>query len=275
MDEITAEYAKDQLTTPVELRVTTRTTIAGKTDLGRVRENNEDKFEYYVSEDERVLATRGHVYVVCDGMGGHEAGQIASELAVKTFIDVYINHPAEDALVAMVAAVVAANRFVLDNARTFPKRRGMGTTLTALVLLQEKAYAVNVGDSRIYRLRNGELLRLTMDHTVIEEYVKAGMLTPEQAENHPHKHVLTRAIGGDAEVRPDVESFDLKAGDTFLLCSDGVINHVSDETLGEILRAKSPADASWAIVGQALAGGGSDNTTVLIVRVDALDDKSE
>lgn len=270
MDEITAEYAQDQLAPAVELRVRPITTIAAKTDLGRVRENNEDKFEYFVSEDPRVLASRGHVYVVCDGMGGHEAGQIASELTVKTFIDVYLNHPAEDATVAMAAAVQAANRFVLDNARTFPKRRGMGTTLTALVLLQDQAYSVNVGDSRIYRSRNGELLRLTMDHTVIEEYVRAGLLTPEQAENHPHKHVLTRAIGGDQDVRPDIEAFDLKEGDVFLLCSDGVINHVSDDAIGEILRTKTPAEAGWNLVGQALLGGGSDNTTVLVVRVDQL-----
>jgi len=274
MDEITAEYAKDQLATAPTLRVRTRTTVACKTDLGRVRENNEDKFEYFVSEDPATLATRGHVYVVCDGMGGHEAGQIASELTCKTFIDVYVNHPATDPVVAMAAAVGAANRFVLDNARTFPKRRGMGTTLTAVILLQDQAYTVNVGDSRSYRLRNGELLRLTMDHTVIEEYVKAGMLTPEQAETHPHKHVLTRAIGGDAEVRPDIEVHDLKAGDTFLLCSDGVMNHVSDDTLGELLRTKLPAEASWAIVGQALFGGGSDNTTVMIIRVDELEEIS-
>lgn len=275
MDEITAEYAKDQLASATQLRVRTQTTIAAKTDLGRVRENNEDKFEFFVSDDPAVLASRGHVYVVCDGMGGHEAGQIASELTVKTFIDVYLNHPAADPVAAMVAAVVAANRFVLDNARTFPKRRGMGTTLTALILLQDQAYSVNVGDSRIYRSRQGELLRMTMDHTVIEEYVKAGLLTPEQAEVHPHKHVLTRAVGGDAEVRPDVEVFDLKAGDTFLLCSDGVINHVNDDAIGETLRSKAPAEAAWSLVGQALLGGGSDNTTVLVVRVDALDPVSQ
>jgi protein phosphatase len=204
-------------------------------------------------------------------MGGHEAGQIASELTCKTFIDVYLNHPSADPMAAMSAAVQAANRFVLDNARTFPKRRGMGTTLTALILLQDQAYAVNVGDSRIYRLRNGELLRLTMDHTVIEEYVRAGLLTPEQAAVHPQKHVLTRAIGGDTDVRPDFEVHELKAGDTFLLCSDGVINHVDDDHLGELLRGRSPADAAWNIVGHALLGGGTDNTTVLIVRVDALE----
>jgi len=269
MDEITAEYAKDQLAPAVELRVRPFTTIACKTDLGRVRENNEDKLEYFVPEDPKHLASRGHVYVVCDGMGGHEAGQIASELTAKTFIDVYLNHPASDPMQAMAAAVQAANRFVLDNARTFPKRRGMGTTLVALVLIQDRAYSVNVGDSRIYRLRNGELLRLTVDHTVIEEYVKLGMLTQEQAEVHPHKHVLTRAIGAE-DVRADIEEHDVREGDTFLLCSDGIINHVNDDAIGETLRQRTPSDAAWSLVGQALLGGGSDNATVLIVRVDEL-----
>jgi serine/threonine protein phosphatase PrpC len=111
-----------------------------------------------------------------------------------------------------------------------------------------------------------------MDHTVIEEYVRAGMLTPEQAAVHPQRHVLTRAVGGDTDVRPDIEAHDLKAGDTFLLCSDGVTNHVDDDLLGQILREKSPAQAAWDVVGHALLGGGSDNATVLVVRVDAVEE---
>lgn len=270
MEETTAEYAVQDLAPPVELRVRLRTTVAAKTDVGRVRENNEDKFEFFVPEDDRSLATRGHIYVVCDGMGGHEAGQIASELTSKTFIDVYRNHPSEDPMAAMNAAVQAANRFVLDNARTFPKRRGMGTTLTVLILIQDKAYVVNVGDSRIYRLRDGELQRLTVDHTVVEDYVRLGMLTEEEAQLHPHKHMLTRAIGQEGVVHPDIEVHDLVAGDLFLLCSDGVINHVEDTTIGETLRSRALGDAAWGLVGQALLGGGSDNATVLLVRVDEI-----
>lgn len=270
MDEITAEYAKEQLLPHVELRVRPRTTIACKTDIGRRRENNEDKFEYFVPEDDATLATRGHVYVVCDGMGGHEAGQIASELACKTFIDVYLSHPAEDPGQAMHAAVQAANRFVLDNARTYPKRKGMGCTLTAVVLIQDRAYVVNVGDSRVYLYRAPELHRLTVDHTVIEEYVRLGMLTQEQAEVHPHKHVLTRAIGADG-IAADVEFHEVQVGDTFMLCSDGLINHVPDEAIKEMLSTKTPPQATWDLVGQALLDGGTDNTTVMVVRIDALD----
>jgi protein phosphatase len=270
MEEITAEYSTDQLVPAQELRVKAAVTIAAKTDLGRVRENNEDKFEFFVPEDPAKLASRGQVFLVCDGMGGHAAGQIASELACKTFIDVYLSHPAGDPEAAMTAGVVAANRFVTDVGRAVPARKGMGTTLSGLILLQEKAYTVQVGDSRIYRLRNGELLMLTQDHTWVDEAIRAGMLTPAEAETHPYKHVLTRAIGTEGEVRPDITSDEIQVGDIYLLCSDGLINHVPDDAIGEVLRTKAPAEAAWSLVGHALQGGGSDNTTVLIVRIDAL-----
>ncbi len=275
MDEITAEYTTEQLVPNVELRFIPRVTVAAKTDLGRVRENNEDKFEYFVSEDLTTLASRGQVFLVCDGMGGHAAGQIASELACKTFIDVYLHHPSTEPNVAMVSGVQAANRFVVDVGRAIPSRKGMGTTLSGLILIQDQAYAVQVGDSRIYRLRQGELLMLTHDHTWVDEAIRAGMIRPEEAETHPYKHVLTRAIGTEGDVKPDVEVFDLKIGDLFMLCSDGLVNHVSDDTIAEIMRTKAPAEAAWTLVGQALLGGGSDNTTVMIVRIDDIEPVSK
>jgi len=262
MDEITAEYSTDQIAPPAELRFWPRVTVACKTDLGRVRENNEDKFEYFMPEDAATLASRG--------MGGHAAGQIASELTAKTFIDVYLHHPAADPSVAMLAGVAAANRFVCDVGRAIPARRGMGTTLSGLILLQDRAYTVQVGDSRIYRLRQGELLLMTRDHTWIDEQIRAGVLTPEEAENHPYKHVLTRAVGTEGEVIPDVELHDLKPGDLFVLCSDGVMNHVTDERIGEIMSEGAPSEIAWKLVGEALVGGGSDNTTVMVVRLDEL-----
>ncbi len=268
MDEITAEFAVQDLVAPVPLRVRSRLTYAGKTDLGRVRENNEDKFETYVPEDEGTLARRGSVFLVCDGMGGHAAGQIASELAAKTFIDVYLHHPSSEAAIAMLSGVQAANRFVTDVGTALPSRKGMGCTLTGIIVLQDEVYTVNVGDSRVYRLRNGELLQLTYDHTYVDEMVRAGMISPADAETHPQRHVLTRAIGGGGEVLPDIESHDLRAGDVFLLCSDGLTNHVSDDGLADALRSSGPSEAAWKLIGQALLGGGSDNATVLIVRVD-------
>jgi protein phosphatase len=268
MDEATAEYTKDQLVAPAELRVRLKFTLAAKTDLGRVRENNEDKFEFYVPGDDATLASRGSLFLVCDGMGGHAAGQIASELTCKTFIDVYLHHPSAEPTVGMLDAVKAANRFVLDNSRTFPDRKGMGTTLSALIFLQDQAYTVQLGDSRIYRLREGDLRQLTHDHTWVEEAIREGVITPEEGETHPYKHVLTRAVGAEPDVRPDILVEPLQAGDVYLLCSDGLINHVSDEVILDVLRSFPPTEAAWTLVGAALQGGGSDNTTVLVVRVD-------
>lgn len=271
MEEITAEYSTDQIVAPVALEARAWVTVACKTDLGRVRENNEDKFEFYLPEDEATLASRGQIFLVCDGMGGHAAGQIASEIATKTFIDVYLHHPATEAEAAMRAAVVAANRFVNDVGLAVPSRKGMGTTLSGLILLQDRAYTVQVGDSRIYRLRGDELVQLTHDHTWVDEALRRGMITPEEGENHPYKHVLTRAIGTEGEVQPDVESDSLLDGDVYLLCSDGLINHVEDAAIAETLATAAPSEAAWRLVGQALQGGGSDNCTVMVVRIDSVE----
>jgi PPM family protein phosphatase len=267
MDEITAEYAVSEVVAATELRVRPRVTVACKTDLGRVRENNEDKFEYFMPEDDASLAARGQLFVVCDGMGGHAAGQIASELAAKTFIDVYLHHPSTEVEAALKGAVAAANRFVLDVSRAVPGRQGMGTTLSGLALVQDRAFVAQVGDSRVYRFRGGELEMLTRDHTWVEDAVAQGV-TREAAEAHPYRHVLTRAVGTEDDVQADVFSYELQVGDVFLLCSDGLLNHVPDSVIGDHLSSYSPSEATWWLVGRALWEGGSENITVLIVRVD-------
>lgn len=270
MDEITAEFAAQTLLAPPELKVRTRVSVGCKTDLGRVRENNEDKFEYYIPDDEGALALRGMAFVVCDGMGGHAAGQIASELACKTFLDIYFNHPSESTASALLAGIKSANRYVYDVSLAVPSRRGMGTTLSALVLLQDRAWVAHVGDSRIYRLREGEFERITKDHTWVEDALRLGMIRPEEADTHPNRHMLSRAIGTEENVPPDIFDLDLREGDVFLLCSDGLINHVDDEALAQAIAEFGPSEAAWRLVGQALVGGGSDNCTVMVVRVDEL-----
>lgn len=270
MEEITAEYALDQILAPVELRVRPKVSVAGKTDLGRVRENNEDKHEFYIPEDERMLATRGLIFVVCDGMGGHAAGQIASELALNTFIDVYLNHPSEQAPVAMEAAVTAANRYVYDVAMAVPGRRGMGTTLSALILLQDEAFTVQVGDSRVYRVRNGEIAQLTGEHTWIDEAIRAGWVNEEEAKTHRNRHMLLRAVGVEAAVETEVRTHDSQVGDIYVLCSDGMSNHVTDEQILDVAAKHAPGDAARKFVSMAMLDGGSDNCTVLIVRTDEL-----
>ena len=270
MEDITAEYAVADLLPAAELKALAKCTVAAKTDLGRIRENNEDKFEFYIPDDDATLAARGQVFVVCDGMGGHAAGQIASELACKTFIDVYLNHPAADVKDALVESVAAANRYVFLVSRSVAARKGMGTTMTAMVLLQGQAYFAQVGDSRAYRLRDDTLTQITEDHTYMHEMIRMGVLTPEQAAVHPQKHVITRAIGIDETVQCDVYEFEIHEGDTYFLCSDGVLNHVEDDQIQQILSSNGPAAATWKMVGAALLGGGSDNTTAIVVHVDEL-----
>jgi len=272
--ETTAEFEKEQLSAAqVPLRYVPRVTIGCKTDIGCVRENNEDKFEYFLPESEPLLAVRGLAFLVCDGMGGHAAGQIASELACKTFLHTYLNHMSADPIEAARTAVQHANRFVRDAAAAIPDRRGMGCTLSALLLVQDSAIVVQVGDSRIYRLRGESLERLTRDHTFAEELVRGGYMDRETAERDPRSHVLTRAIGAEEAVEPDIESQDLQAGDTFLLCSDGVTNLLSDEEIAQLL-SLPPSQSAWEIVNRALAAGGHDNATALVVRVDTVESLS-
>jgi len=275
-EEITAEFSTEELARPpVELRIRPRISLACKTDLGRVRENNEDKFEFYIPEDDHRLATRGAVFVICDGMGGHAAGQIASELTCKTFIDVYMNHAAPEIERAAKAAVEAANRYILDMSKQIPSRSGMGTTLSALVICQDRGTITHVGDSRIYRLRKGTLEQITEDHTLINEQIKTGLLSPEQAMWHPYSHVLSRAVGVEERIEPQIETFELEEKDIYLLCTDGLTNHVSDEEIRNTLSNHSLSEAAWKLVNTALNEGGRDNCTVLIVRVDALSETGE
>lgn len=271
MEETTAEFAVAELAPGEALRVRTRVSIGARTDLGRVRENNEDKFEFLIPEDETILARRGSLFLVCDGMGGHAAGQIASELAAKTFLDVYYEHPGADPAEAMRAGVAAANRFVVSVGAAVPARRGMGTTLTGLILIQDHGYLVHAGDSRLYRLREGHLQQMSNDHTVMEEMVRSGVLTREQAAHHPQRHAILRCIGLPEGVEPEIDHFDLHEGDTFLICSDGVTNHVDDAALLRLMSSYGPGEVARRAVSEALLGGGSDNATALTVRVDAID----
>ncbi|MCH7903897.1 MAG: Stp1/IreP family PP2C-type Ser/Thr phosphatase [Armatimonadetes bacterium] len=271
MEEITAEFATEDLVPRVDLRVKPCLTVAARTDLGRVRENNEDKHDFFIPSTDDEIAARGMIFIVCDGMGGHEAGQIASEMACKTFIEVYRNHPSEDPSEAALSAVHAANRYVLDVARAVPSRKGMGCTLSALMIVQDRAIIAQVGDSRVYRLRDGELSQITTDHTWVEETVASEMMSREEAEKSPYRHVLTRAIGTEQDVKADVFDEIVEPGDVYLLCSDGLTNHVCNETIAEQL-LKGPSEAVWDLVDLALADGGSDNTTAVVVRVDALEE---
>jgi protein phosphatase len=270
-EEITAELSLEQLQAPPAepLRVLPIVKFVARSEIGRVRENNEDKFDFYEPDEPQRLASHGSVYLVCDGMGGHEAGQIASELAAKLFLHHYY-HSDGTPKEAAERAILQAHAYIQRMGQTIPSRRDMGTTLTALILRQEEGILAHVGDSRCYRLRNGELLQLTRDHTLVQEWVEQGLLTPEAARHSPYGSVITQAIGVEGErgpLRPDIETFPLQEGDLFLLCSDGLTDLLEDAEIAEILRTQPPTQAAWTLTDRALAEGGRDNITVVLVQI--------
>ena len=232
------------------------------THVGLVRAGNEDSVHCGTV-----------VFTVADGLGGHAAGEVASQLAVESLaaVDPTARGDIQGAQETLAEAVREANRVVHAAAQDDPSRAGMGTTLTAAVVHEGQAALAHVGDSRAYLHRAGDLRQLTKDHTAAQEAVDAGHLTPEQAAHHPERHALARAVGLGAEVEVDTPPpLRLEAGDRLLLCSDGLIDPVSDEAIGRILEDHpEPAQACDALVQAALDGGGPDNVTVLVVRVDA------
>lgn len=241
--------------------------FGAKTDLGRVRENNEDKFDFLEPEDPTALALRGRVFAVADGMGGHSAGQVASELALNVFIRSYYADTGENLEASLVGAVQAANKYINDLARSNQGRSGMGATLTAAVVLDDDLYVVQVGDSRCYLLRDGRLEQITDDHSYVAEQVRAGAMTEEDAERSPFRNIITRSMGGAAVVEPDVTAVKLRVGDRLLLCSDGLSGMVSDAGIAELLPMGSPTVAVWNLIDSANRQGGRDNITAMVLHI--------
>jgi len=272
MQEITAEFSAEELggAIPDEpLRIVPRVKFVARSEIGHARENNEDKFDFYEPDEEPLLAARGSVYLVCDGMGGHNAGQIASELAAKQFLHAYY-HLGGAAQEAARHAILQAHHYIAEMASKIPSRYGMGTTLTALILKQDEGILAHVGDSRCYRLREGVFEQLSRDHTLVARLVEQGIITPEQARYHPQRNVIRQAVGvadPSEPLEPDIETFALQAGDLYLLCSDGLTDMVDDAEIEAILRDEPPTRAAWRLVDRALANGGRDNVTVVLVQI--------
>lgn len=240
--------------------------FGAKTDLGNVRENNEDKFDFFEPTEPTLLAERGSVYAVCDGMGGHSAGQIASELALKTFLKAYYDLELPDGDTALYTAVQAANALVREVAQAIPGRRGMGTTLTAAALLEDEAHIVHVGDSRCYLVRGDTIQQVTDDHSYVMEQVRQGLMSPQEAQFSPYRNVITRSIGTE-QVEPDIYRLPLEVGDRLVLCTDGLTTHVPDEQIAQVVRTHSPSGAAQRLVEMALEEGGSDNVTVIVIHI--------
>jgi serine/threonine protein phosphatase PrpC len=241
-----------------------RYTAAAVSDRGRKRPSNEDAYGFSVEAG---------VYVVCDGMGGAAAGEIASTIAVDEILRLLTHRsPESDAPLPDAAqnAISAANEAIFSRAQRNHRLNGMGTTLVALATLEHHVWVLNVGDSRCYRLRNGGLEQLTRDHSLVEEQVRLGRMTPREALHSPLKNVITRALGTQSHVTPDVFELEAEPGDLFLLCSDGLTRELADSTIQTLLVGDLTLEAlSARLVEAAKKAGGHDNITCLLVRAEA------
>lgn len=228
--------------------------FGSRTDIGYVRDLNEDS-----------LIIIPPLFAVADGMGGHEAGEIASEITVNTLAELAPSHLDAEGL---TAAVEAANYNVMKAPRQGIGRDGMGTTLTAAMLEGERLLIAQVGDSRAYLLHKGHLQQITRDHSLMADLIEAGQITPEEARVHPNRSVITRAIGSDIHMRPDIYELNVDAGDRILLCSDGLSSMISNNAIESIMRRQSDAQhCADELVTAALENGGADNVTVVVADV--------
>src|SRR5688500_3787305 len=231
-------------------------------DLGRQRQGNEDN--YYV---------RSPLFVVADGMGGAQAGEVASEIAVRQFEGGLPD--GQDPGEALAALIQEANARIHEQARNDAQHAGMGTTTTAAYLTGDAVVVAHVGDSRCYLLRDDDLIRLTRDHSLVDELIRRGKLTEEQAESHPQRSVITRALGPEPNVEVDVEAFPARAGDVFLLCSDGLTSMVHEAQLKPLLadRSRPLEQIGRELIAAANDAGGRDSITVILFRVEEVDDR--
>lgn len=237
------------------------------TSTGMIRSGNEDN---YFSDPEHGL------FVVADGMGGHAAGEVASDMAVRIVANELhdLREIADGAAAEMVKhALQHANAAIYERTLNEVDKQGMGTTVSILILHGTHYLIGQVGDSRVYLLREHALKQLTKDHSYVQEQVDAGVLTPEQARYHPYSNVITRCVGAGMDVRPDIYTGEVQRGDTFLVASDGLTGMVDDRRLQQLLAARAPAQRVVdALIAEANGRGGLDNITAIVVRVLSTDD---
>ena len=250
--------------------------VGMSSDVGCVRELNEDSARFVQPDDPELLRTKGVLVVVADGMGGHSAGEIASGLAVDVVSKVYYQDDG-DPRSALEQAFHDANKAIFQAAEKDASKNGMGTTCTALVLQDGTAISAHVGDSRLYLVREGSIYLMTEDHSAVMEMVKAGLITLDQARHHPEKNVILRAMGSHAEVEVTTwqEPFPVKAGDRFLLCSDGLYDLVEDDEIKQIVMLSAPQTACQNLIALAKERGGHDNITVGIVGLNSEGEANE
>jgi protein phosphatase len=235
------------------------------TDKGLLRDTNEDSFMIIPGG-----SASPYVFIIADGMGGHNCGEIASKMAVE-YIGEYIRSNAnrlnnENTYSELSRAVELANETVYEKSLENEKFSGMGTTLTMALIDGNTLTAAHVGDSRLYMVRSGELIQLTEDHSYIGELIKKGKLTKEEAENHPRKNVITRAIGSSTDILVDIIGHEIVENDIYVLCSDGLTNMVCEKEISEIVSGNEPEVACSKLIEAANRQGGDDNITVIVIK---------
>src|SRR6202050_1581830 len=245
--------------------------VAGLTDVGCQRENNEDSYLYWEPADEEEFQRKGRLAVIAAGMGGHEGGQEATRLAVETVREAYDQAFHDDPQAALVESFAAAHSRIQEYAEQYPAFHGMGTTCTAVVLRGRQLYFAHVGDSRLYLVRDAHILRLTRDHSYVGRLVENGIVRAEDAEKHPQRHILTAALGSGNEVAADVSTqiLILQEGDDLLLCTDGLWSVVTEEEVENDVSGNPPAECCAALVKLARQRGAPDNITLQVLRVGA------
>jgi protein phosphatase len=230
------------------------------TDIGQKRRLNQD----FIYTSEEPIGNLPNLFVVADGMGGHNAGDFASRYGVSVLVESVRRDKNFNPVKILRNAIEAANREVLAQSRADASMAGMGTTMVACTIAGGYLYVANVGDSRLY-VAGETMTQITQDHSLIAEMVRLGELTPEEGRNHPDKNIITRAVGTMDEVKVDFFDLKLEAGDQVLMCSDGLTNMVEDDRIFEILKGNASGDLAKALIDEANAGGGKDNIAVIVV----------
>jgi serine/threonine protein phosphatase PrpC len=244
-----------------------RLVVAQRTDVGRKRQHNEDNVAYIIPKDEQLLARKGALFIVADGMGGHAAGEVASEIAVSTVCNLYYQNTDPDVPANLVSAIRYANLAIYQSARENQQQSGMGTTCVTAVLRGETAFVANVGDSRAYLVRRGMVKQVTQDHSWVMEQIQMGNLSEEEARTHEMRNVITRSLGPFPDVDVDIFAEQLEEGDALVLCSDGLSGMMTDIDILRIVESFSPQESVIQLLEYANAQGGADNITAIVIRV--------
>lgn len=232
------------------------------TNIGKMRKLNQD----YVYSTEQPIGNLPNLFLVADGMGGHNAGDYASKLAVSTIVEQAADMDETDPTRVLDLAISVANAVVWRSAESSPELAGMGTTVVAAVVDDNHLYVANVGDSRLYVANDVEMKQITRDHSWVEEMVKRGGLDREEARNHPDKNIITRAVGVESSVRIDFFDYTLKDGEKILMCTDGLTNMLSDEQIRDILMQDAEvAERAEELIRKANDNGGKDNVSVILI----------